>query len=201
MTGPQIILASGSSSRRTMLAAAGIDFSTVVPDLDEDALRAMMPPETASDGRAVAEQLAERKALAVGERHPQALVLGCDQVLVCDGTLFTKAMDADEAGRALRALRGRGHQLISTAVIVKDHEPIWRCTDVATLTMRDFSEAFLEEYLSEEIPDILGSVGCYRIEGRGAQLFARVDGDQFTIRGLPLIPLLAELRARGALLS
>jgi septum formation protein len=160
-----------------------------------------MPPETAGDGRAVAEHLAACKALEVSARHPQGLVLGCDQVLVCEGRLFSKAMDAGEADAALRALRGRPHELISAAVIAKDEEPIWRCTDVATLTMRDFSEAFLERYLSNEVPDVLGSVGCYRIEGRGAQLFDRVDGDQFTIRGLPLIPLLAELRTRGALPS
>ena len=201
MTRPQLILASGSSSRRTMLAAAGIDFTTIVPDIDEDELRARMPPVMARNGRAVAERLAERKALEVSARHPQALVLGCDQVLVCEGRLFTKAMDATEADAALRALRGRPHELISAAVITTGREPIWRYTDVATLAMRDFSETFLNQYLSEELPDVLGSVGCYRIEGRGAQLFDRVDGDQFTIRGLPLIPLLAELRARGALLS
>jgi septum formation protein len=201
MTRPEFILASGSSSRRTMLAAAGIDFTVVVPDIDEDALRAKMPAKMANDGRAVAEHLAERKALAVNARHPHALVLGCDQVLVCEGRLFTKALDASEAGAALKALRGRPHELISAAVIAKGEDPVWRCTDVATLAMRDFSDAFLEHYLSKELPDVLGSVGCYRIEGRGAQLFDRVDGDQFTIRGLPLIPLLAELRSRGALLS
>lgn len=201
MTPPEFILASGSLSRRTMLAAAGIDFTIVVPEIDEDELRAKMPVGMANDGRAVAEHLAERKALDVSARHPHALVLGCDQVLVCGGRLFTKAMDAGEAGAALRALRGRPHELISAAVIAKGEEPVWRCTDVATLAMRDFSEAFLEHYLSKELPDMLGSVGCYRIEGRGAQLFDRVDGDQFTIRGLPLIPLLAELRSRGALLS
>src|SRR5512134_2207269 len=109
MSRPQFILASGSSSRRTMLAAAGIEFTTVVPDLDEDALRARMLPETAGDGRAVAEHLAACKAIDISGRHPQALVLGCDQVLVCEGRLFTKAMDASEAGTALRALRGRPH--------------------------------------------------------------------------------------------
>jgi septum formation protein len=184
-----------------MLAAAGIDFLTVVPAIDEDELRAKMPPVAAADGRAVAEHLAERKALDVSARHRHALVLGCDQVLVCGGRMFTKATDETEAGAALRALRGRPHQLISAAVIAKERKPLWRCTDVATLQMRDFSEAFLKEYLRAELPDVLGSVGCYRIEGRGTQLFDRVDGDQFTIRGLPLIPLLAELRARGVLLS
>ena len=201
MTHPKFILASGSLSRRTMLAAAGIEFAAVVPDVDEDELRRKMPPGNAGNGRVVAEHLAERKAVAVAAHHPDALVLGCDQVLVCDGRLFSKAMDAAAASATLRALRGRPHELISAAVIVHGGTTIWRCTDVATLAMRDFSEAFLQHYLSEELPDVLGSVGCYRIEGRGAQLFERVDGDQFTIRGLPLIPLLAELRARGPLLS
>ena len=184
-----------------MLAAAGVDFTAIAPEVDEDEVRAKMTPKMAGDGRAVAEHLAERKALAVSARHPDALVLGCDQVLLCDGKVFNKAMDEREADATLRALRGRSHQLISAAVIAKEKDLIWRCTDVAQLEMHDFSDAFLARYLQAELPDILGSVGCYRIEGRGAQLFARVHGDQFTIRGLPLIPLLAALRTQQALLS
>jgi septum formation protein len=110
-------------------------------------------------------------------------------------------MDDDQARVTLKALRGRTHELISAAVIAQDDKLLWRHTDVARLAMRDFSDAFLVEYLKAELPDVLGSVGCYRIEGRGAQLFSKVDGDQFTIRGLPLIPLLAALRSRGALQS
>ena len=197
----ELILASGSSSRRSMLTAAGIDFTAIVPEVDEDELRAKMPPKVAAQGRAVAEHLAERKALSVSARHAGALVLGCDQVLVCEGRLFNKATDEAQASATLQALRGRAHELISAAVLAREQDVIWRCTDVARLEMRDFSDAFLVNYLQAELPDILGSVGCYRIEGRGAQLFARVDGDQFTIRGLPLIPLLAALQARGALLS
>jgi septum formation protein len=184
-----------------MLAAAGVVFTAVAPAIDEDEVRGKMRPAAAGEGRAVAEYLAESKALSVSAGHPKALVLGCDQVLVCEGRLFNKALDEAEAAAALRALRGRTHELISAVVIAKDNELAWRCTDVARLKMHDFSDAFLEEYLQAELPDILGSVGCYRIEGRGAQLFDRVEGDQFTIRGLPLIPLLAELRARGALPS
>ena len=184
-----------------MLAAAGIDFTAIIPEVDEDEIRAKMPLKSAAKGDAIAEHLAERKALSISARHPAALILGCDQVLVCGGRLFNKATDETEAGDTLRALRGRTHELISAAVIAKDQELVWRCTDVARLEMRDFSDAFLEQYLQAELPDILGSVGCYRIEGRGAQLFARVEGDQFTIRGLPLIPLLIALRAHGALPS
>ena len=201
MTRQELILASGSSSRRSMLTAAGIDFTAIAPEVDEDEVRATMLPKAAAQGRAVAEHLAERKALSVSARHAGALVLGCDQVLVCEGKIFNKATDEAQATATLRALRGRSHELISAAVLAEDQDLVWRCTDVARLEMRDFSDAFLERYLQAELPDILGSVGCYRIEGRGAQLFARMDGDQFTIRGLPLIPLLAALHARGALLS
>jgi len=198
MTGRKLILASGSSSRRAMLAAAGVEFTAIVPEIDEDELRAKMP---AANGAAIAEHLAQSKALAVSTRHPGALVLGCDQVLVCEARLFNKALDDSEARATLRALRGRTHELISGAVLARGDEFVWRCTDVARLRMRDFSDAYLKEYLEAELPDILGSVGCYRIEGRGAQLFSRIEGDQFTVRGLPLIPLLAALREQGALLS
>ena len=198
MTGRKLILASGSSSRRAMLAAAGVEFTAIVPAIDEDELRGKIP---AANGAAIAEHLAERKALAVSARHRDALVLGCDQVLVCEGRLFNKALDDSEASATLRALRGRTHELISAAVLARGDELVWRCTDVARLRMRDFSDAYLKEYLEAELPDILGSVGCYRIEGRGAQLFSCIEGDQFTVRGLPLIPLLAALRERGALLS
>ena len=198
MTGRKLILASGSSSRRAMLAAAGVEFTAIVPEIDEDELRAKMP---AANGAAIAEHLAQSKALAVSARHPGALVLGCDQVLVCEDRLFNKALDDSEARATLRALRGRTHELISAAVLARGDELAWRCTDVARLRMRDFSDAYLKEYLEAELPDILGSVGCYRIEGRGAQLFSRIEGDQFTVRGLPLIPLLTALRQQGALLS
>jgi septum formation protein len=201
MTRPQVILASGSSSRRTMLAAAGIVFTAVTPDVDENELRAKMPADVAAKGDAVAAHLAEHKALAVSVHHPDALVVGCDQVLVCEGRLFNKAGDESQASATLRALRGRTHELISAAVIAKGETITWRCTDVARLHMRAFSDDFLKQYLWDEVPDILGSVGCYRIEGSGAQLFTRIEGDQFTIRGLPLIPLLTALREQGALLS
>lgn len=201
MTRPAVILASGSSSRRAMLTAAGIAYRAITPDVDEDDLRARMPGEIAAKGSAAAAHLAEHKALAVSARHPGALVIGCDQVLVCEGELFNKAVDEAAASGTLKALRGRTHELISAAVIAKGDAFVWRCTDVARLQMRAFSDDYLADYLRAEIPDILGSVGCYRIEGRGAQLFTRIEGDQFTIRGLPLIPLLAALREQGALPS
>ena len=183
-----------------MLAAAGVEFAVVVPEIDEDEIRTALPRDGTGDG-GVAQHLADQKALAVSSRHPEAFVLGGDQVLICEGQHFHKATDDAQAAAALRALRGRTHELISAAAIAKDGDLLWRCSDVARLEMRQFSEEFLHDYLTAELPDILGSVGCYRIEGRGAQLFARIEGDQFTIRGLPLIPLLAALRSFGVLPS
>jgi septum formation protein len=152
-----------------------------------------------AEGGTVAQVLAEAKAMAISERHPDTLVLGADQVLVCGDRIFDKAQDEAEARATLLALRGEEHELISAAVIAKDGAPIWTRIESAHLRMREFSDAFLEEYLTAELPDILGSVGCYRIEGRGAQLFSEISGDQFCIRGLPLIGVLQALRDLGAL--
>ena len=194
----EIVLASGSVSRRAMLEAAGVSFTTVVPNVDEEMMRGyLLTHGTSADGIALA--LAEAKALAVSERHPDALIIGADQVLLCEGRLFEKAFDAEGARETLAALRGRMHRLISAVVLVKGNAVVWRHAEVADMTTRDFSDAFLHDYLTQELPDVLGSVGCYRIEGRGALLFDSVSGDQFTIRGLPLLPLLGQLRAQGGL--
>lgn len=195
-----IILASASSSRRAMLTAAGVDFATLSSGIDEELITERMAAER-TDPAKIAQALAEAKAVAVSTRRPDALVIGANQVLVCDGAMLGKAQDEGAARRTLIALKGRRHRLISAAVIAKRGKGIWRRTETVELLMRDFSVPFLDAYLAAEIPDVLGSVGCYRIEGRGAQLFDRVDGDQFCIRGLPLLPLLAALRQYGALLS
>ena len=200
MSDIEIVLASASSSRRTMLEAAGVTFTVVAPNVDEDLMKDVLTGSGASAER-IADALAEAKALAVSERHPAALVIGADQILVCDERIFSKALDDNEARETLLALRGRDHTLISAAVIASAGSPIWRRTETATLHMREFSREFLDEYLTAETPDILGSVGCYRIEGRGALLFSEISGDHFCIRGLPLIALLAALRKHGALLS
>ena len=139
--------------------------------------------------------------MAVSERHGEGLVLGADQLLVCGEKIFAKARDEGEARETLRALRGREHELISAAMVARGGVIVWRHVDHARLWMRDFSDAFLDAYMTAEMPDILGSVGCYRIEGQGAQLFSRVQGDHFSIRGLPLIPVLQALRGAGALAS
>jgi septum formation protein len=200
MSAPTVILASGSSSRYAMLMAAGVSFTTVPPDIDEELLTQALKRDGA-DGGGIAEALAQAKTLAVAQHHKDALVLGADQVLVCGGELFRKATDWNSARKTLEALRGKSHTLISGAALAKNGMVVWRYRESATLQMRDFSDAFLEAYLLAEVPDIFGSVGCYRIEGRGAQLFGQIQGDQFCIRGLPLIAVLAALRDQGALAS
>ena len=200
MSDIEIILASMSSSRRTMLEAAGVTFTIVAPNVDEDLMKDVLTGSGANGSR-IADALAEAKALAVSERHPAALVIGADQILASGGRIFSKALDEIEARETLLTLRGRDHDLISAAVMARGGHAIWRRTETATMRMREFSDEFLDEYLTAEIPEILGSVGGYRIEGRGAQLFSEISGDHFCIRGLPLIALLAALREEGALLS
>jgi septum formation protein len=199
MNASGLILASTSMSRRIMLEMAGIDFTVMAPNVDEELMKDMLTGGGA-EGGTVAQALAEAKAIAISERHPGALVLGADQVLVCRDRIFDKAQDEAQARATLLALRGEDHELISAAVIARAGAPIWTRIETAHLRMREFSEAFLDEYLTAEIPDVLGSVGCYRIEGRGAQLFSEISGDHFCIRGLPLIGVLQALRQLGALL-
>jgi septum formation protein len=194
-----LILASGSASRREMLSAAGIDHQAVSPGVDEEAAKAALAD---LDGRALADALAELKALKVSQRFPQALVLGCDSTVECaDGTLLDKAESREEARAQLRALAGTTHRLHSAAVVAQGGVAVWRHVDRAALTMRPFSDAFLDTYLDTEWPAIGGCVGGYRLEGLGAQLFARVEGSHFTILGLPLLPLLDWLRTRGAIIA
>jgi septum formation protein len=194
-----IILASQSASRRAMLEAAGVLFSAEVAGVDEESVKAAMIAEGA-DGRRLADALAEMKAVKVSRRHPTALVLGCDSTVAAeDGSLIDKAATREESRAQLQALRGTTHKLTSAAVVALGGEPIWRHVDTAKLTMRPFSDAFLDSYLDAEWPAIRHCVGGYRLEGPGAQLFSRIDGDHFTILGLPLLPLLDWLRVRGEL--
>lgn len=194
-----IVLASQSASRRAMLEAAGVAFTAEAASVDEESVKAAMIAE-GTDGRRLADALAEMKAIKVSRRHPTALVLGCDSTVAAeDGTLLDKAGSREESRAQLQALRGTTHRLTSAAVVALGGEPIWRHVDTAKLTMRAFSDAFLDSYLDAEWPAIGGCVGGYRLEGLGAQLFSRIDGDHFTILGLPLLPLLDWLRVRGAL--
>lgn len=179
-----------------MLTGAAVRFEKIVPDVDEAAAKQKLLTERAGP-EAIAAALAELKAVAVSVNIPGAVVLGSDQILECDGQLFTKAMDIAGARETLRALRGKSHRLISAAVLAREGAAIWRATETAYMTMRNFSEAFLDQYLAVEGEHILGSVGCYRIEAMGAQLFSEVKGDQFVVRGMPLLPVIEALRAEG----
>ncbi|HEY5237086.1 MAG TPA: nucleoside triphosphate pyrophosphatase [Rhizomicrobium sp.] len=196
----RLILASGSAVRAAMLANAGVPHDIRVADVDEDAAKKRLLAERA-DMRAVAEALAELKALRVSAVDPGALVLGADQVLAFEGRLLSKVKSMGEAHEILSQLRGKTHELLSAAVLAKAGAPIWKYVSRAVLHMRNFSDRFLDDYLASEGDDLLKGVGCYRIEGRGVQLFERIEGDNFTIMGLPLLPLLGALREQGVIAS
>ena len=190
-----IILATQSAARRAILSGAGVPFEAVVAGVDEDAAKAVLLAAGASP-KAVAEALAEQKALAVSGLRG-GLVIGADQTLDLDGQLYDKAETLLQARERLERLRGRTHQLHSAVAVAEGGVVVWRETVSARLTMRNFSDDFLDAYLAEEGSAALGSVGCYRLEGRGAQLFSQIEGDYFTILGLPLFGLLDLLRSRG----
>jgi septum formation protein len=193
-----LILASASQTRQRMLADAGVVFTAHPADLDEAAVKTRM---TGSAPDAVAAELARQKALQVSAAYPGKMVLGADSVLAFDGALISKASGLDAARALLMRLGGRNHQLVSAAALARDGRVLWHGAQTVTLTMRPFSPAFLDAYLAAEGAAILSSVGCYRFEGLGAQLFERVDGDYFAVLGLPLLAVLAALRQEGILPS
>ena len=193
----QIILASKSAARRAVLTSAGVPFEVSVAGVDEDAVKNAMLAEGASP-RDVADALAELKAIKVSRSKP-GFVIGSDQTLEFEGKLYDKAETVDGAAERLRTMRGKPHKLHSAVVVAKDGTPIWREIVSATLTMRDFSDGFLADYLAAEGEQALGSVGCYRLEGPGAQLFSKIEGDYFAILGLPLMGLLDLFRRHGVL--
>ncbi len=196
-----LVLASGSASRRAMLENGGVAFAIDRPHVDEEAVKASLAAAGTS-GRDTADALAQMKAVKVSARNPSALVLGSDSVVeLDDGRLLDKPVDRADAAAHLRLMSGKRHRLHSAAVIAEGGAPVWRFVDTATLHVRALSDAFVESYLDREWPVISGCVGCYRIEGAGVQLFARVEGSQFTILGLPLLPVLDYLRTRGELTS
>ena len=192
-----LVLASQSLSRTAMLSAAGVPFVAEPAHADEAALKAAMagaPP------RDVADALAELKALKVSARHPGALVLGSDSLAVLDdGTILDKPVDRADAADHLARMSGKRHDLVSAAVVAENGRPVWRHVDKARMFVRPLSDAFIDAYLDAEWPAIAGCVGCYRIEGPGAQLFSRIEGSQFTVLGMPLLPVLGYLRERGVL--
>jgi septum formation protein len=194
-----VILASKSAARAAVLRSAGVPFEAVDSGVDEGTAKADWLAKGAGP-REVAEGLAERKAVAVSKDRA-GLVIGADQTLDLDGALYDKAQDAAEARVRLTTLRGRRHLLHSALVVANDGAPVWRITESPALSMRRFSDAFLDDYLGRHGAAVLGSVGCYRLEDAGIQLFEKIEGDYFAILGLPLLPLLSFLRAQGAMPS
>lgn len=188
-----IILASASLSRRDMLKNAGVKFESVQAGVDETAIRQALGDVGPAD---MADVLARAKAEAVSSVHPGTLVIGSDQILSLDDQIFEKPADLDEARVNLLRFRGRVHQLHSAVAIASDGTADWCFSDTAHLKVREFTPEFLGHYLADVGPEICRSVGAYQLEGMGVQLFDEIDGNYFTILGMPLMPLLNELRRR-----
>jgi len=197
---PRLVLASASASRRALLAAAGLAFAVRPAEVDEAAAKLAARAE-GIDARQAALRLAELKARRIAMDDPTAMVIGADQILVCDGVWFDKPANVAAAREQLRALRGRSHVLATAVACQQGGLCTWRHIAEPRLAMRDFSDEFLEDYLAEEADDVTSTVGCYRLEGRGVHLFDRIDGEHSAILGLPLLPLLAFLRTQGVVLS
>ncbi len=200
MNSPALVLASASTIRATMLARAGVAFEVDAALIDEYEVKGAFRAKRRDAGDC-AMMLAETKAARVAPRHRSALIIGADQMLLCGGAWLDKPRDLDEARRHLQALRGRTHELPTAVAVMRDEQVLWRHIERPRLTMRDFSRAFLDDYLAVVGDDALTSVGAYRLEGRGAQLFTDIEGDYFSILGLPLLPLLDFLRCHGVVMQ
>jgi septum formation protein len=192
-----ILLASASPFRRKLLEAAGVPFRVAPPRVDEAEVKRELAGKAGPAG--IAEALAAAKAEGVSGGNPGSLVIGSDQVVALGDALIDKPIDLEDARAQLKRLRGKTHRLFTAVALAQDARIVWKTVQSASLTMRNFSDAFLERYVAECSEDLRQVAGAYEIEGRGIQLFECVEGDHFTIVGLPLVPLLAELRARGAL--
>ena len=192
----QIILASGSSIRAALLTQAGIPFEARPARVDEDAIKAALLMEEATP-RDVADALAEFKARKIAEKEPGAVVIGSDQVLEYQGRILSKPETAEDAAEQLRTLRGKQHKLLSAVVVYHEAEPVWRYVGQVRLLMRDISDEYLADYVARNWPGIGESVGSYKLEEEGSRLFSRIEGDYFTVLGLPLLELIGFLTQRG----
>lgn len=194
----KLILASNSTPRRQMLTNAGYQFEATVADIDE---RALETSHLSSDRPAedLALLLANAKAHAISAKYPADLVIGSDQVLICEGKIFTKVKDLNEAADQLSALQGKTHQLISAVACWMGNQPVFQVSEAAEMTMFRLTAEEIDTYLRDAGSAILGSVGCYQIEGKGIRLFESINGSHFTIMGMPLIPLVKFLRQQASL--
>lgn len=192
----RLVLASSSAVRLNLLRATGLEVTAEPARVDEELIRRGLEAEGANP-RDLADTLAEMKAAKIADRHPEAVVIGCDQVLEFAGQAWAKPETAQQARDQLLALRGKTHQLLSAVVVFEATRPVWRDIGVASLTMRTFSDGYLHGYLQRNWPRIGASVGGYMLEEEGARLFTSIQGDYFTILGLPLLPLLSYLGLRG----
>lgn len=193
-----IILASGSAIRAQMLANARVAAQVVRPRVDEEAVKNALLAEAATP-RNIADALAELKARKISEKHPGAMVIGCDQVLNFAGTLLSKPETPDQALDQLTQMRGKRHSLYSAAVIAENGRPVWRHIGQVRLHMRDLSDAYLQDYVRRNWDSIRHAVGAYKLEEEGVRLFSVIDGDYFSVLGMPLTDLLNYLAVRGAI--
>ncbi|AHD02632.1 Maf family protein [Leisingera methylohalidivorans] len=193
-----IVLASGSGIRAQLLRQAGIEFEIDVPRLDEQAIKSALLAEEALP-RDIADALAEAKARKISGKHPEKLVLGCDQVLDLEGNLLSKPTSTEDALSQLKGMRGKRHMLLSAAVIYRDGEPIWRHVGQVRLLMRNSTDAFLEDYVARNWPSIRHAVGAYKLEEEGVRLFASIEGSYFNVLGLPLMELISYLGLQGVI--
>lgn len=195
---PDLILASGSAIRAELLTRARVPFTVRTAPVDEEAIKASLLAEDTRP-RDISDALAEAKAQRMAMKCPSDLVLGADQILEIDGTILSKAATRDEAAEHIARLSGKQHRLYSAAVIFHEARPVWRFIGEARLTMQSLSPEFIDDYLDRAWPEVGYSVGCYQIEAEGARLFQRIDGDYFSILGLPLLQVLSYLKDRGVI--
>lgn len=193
---PQILLASRSAIRCDLLIKSGVRFEALPARLDEAAIRAALEAEGAH-ARDQADALAEMKAAKIAQKHPEAVVIGCDQVLEFEHRVMGKPESLEEARGQLLALRGRRHKLLSAVVVYHQGQPVWRHVGEVRLEMREFSDGYLESYLARHGTSLFDTVGGYKLEEEGVRLFSQIEGDYFTVLGLPLVPLLNYLGQRG----
>ena len=198
MSMPRLILASNSSSRRAMLDAAGVPYDAMPADIDERGIEENLRGATSGE---IAEALSVAKAAALAQQHPSALVLGSDSLVVAQGTRFDKPVSREDAADHLRFFSGKVIELHSAAALVRGDTCEWSHADCARLHVRELSEDFIGQYLDHEWPEISFTVGCFRIEAMGVQLFERIEGDQFTVLGMPLLPVLGALREHRVLVE